>query len=201
MSSKLAPMPLKNRIGRCSLSYQSRNSARAADGAQAHGREVQDRRGDAPDLDHVRALGAQARHERLAQRRGAGAHVETHRDRSGPELARERAGDRERAARVELFGVQAADVVRLEDRRLHGRGVSRLAWLTSTRASPTLGVLLGLGATELLIILVIVIVIFGATRLPQIGRGLGEGIKNFRGALKDTAIDVTPKDGDDKKRD
>jgi sec-independent protein translocase protein TatA len=59
----------------------------------------------------------------------------------------------------------------------------------------------GFGATELLIILVIVIVIFGATRLPQIGRGLGEGIKNFRGALKDTAIDVTPnKDGDEKKR-
>ncbi len=59
----------------------------------------------------------------------------------------------------------------------------------------------GLGATELLIILVIVIVIFGASRLPQIGRGLGEGIKNFRGALKEpTAIDVTPKDGDEKKR-
>ena len=59
----------------------------------------------------------------------------------------------------------------------------------------------GFGASELLIILVIVIVIFGASRLPQIGRGLGEGIKNFRGALKDTAIDVTPKDGDEKKRD
>lgn len=60
----------------------------------------------------------------------------------------------------------------------------------------------GLGATELLIILVIVILIFGATRLPQIGRGLGEGIKNFRGALKEpTAIDVTPKDPDEKKRD
>jgi sec-independent protein translocase protein TatA len=61
--------------------------------------------------------------------------------------------------------------------------------------------MLGLGATELLIILVIVIVIFGATRLPQIGRGLGEGIKNFRGALKEpTEIDVTPKEGDEKKR-
>ena len=59
----------------------------------------------------------------------------------------------------------------------------------------------GLGATELLIILVIVIVIFGASRLPQIGRGLGEGIKNFRSALKEpTAIDVTPKEGDEKKR-
>lgn len=62
--------------------------------------------------------------------------------------------------------------------------------------------MLGLGATELLIILVIVIVIFGATRLPQIGQGLGEGIKNFRGALKEpTSIDVTPKDGDEKKSD
>jgi len=59
----------------------------------------------------------------------------------------------------------------------------------------------GFGATELLIILVIVIVIFGATRLPQIGRGLGEGIKNFRGALKEpTSIDVTPtKEGEKKK--
>jgi sec-independent protein translocase protein TatA len=58
----------------------------------------------------------------------------------------------------------------------------------------------GFGATELLIILVIVIVIFGASRLPQIGRGLGEGIKNFRSALKEpTAIDVTPKEGDEKK--
>lgn len=61
----------------------------------------------------------------------------------------------------------------------------------------------GLGATELLIILVIVVVITGATRLPQIGKGLGEGIKNFRGALKEpTAIDVTPtKDESEKKRD
>jgi sec-independent protein translocase protein TatA len=60
----------------------------------------------------------------------------------------------------------------------------------------------GLGATELLIILVIVVVITGATRLPQIGKGLGEGIKNFRGALKEpTAIDVTPaKDEAEKKR-
>jgi sec-independent protein translocase protein TatA len=51
----------------------------------------------------------------------------------------------------------------------------------------------GLGIGELLIILVIVIVIFGATRLPQIGEGLGKGIKNFRGALREPPeIDVTP---------
>ena len=58
----------------------------------------------------------------------------------------------------------------------------------------------GLGIGELLIILVIVIVIFGATRLPQIGQGLGEGIKNFRSALKaPPEIDVTPKNDDPKK--
>lgn len=52
----------------------------------------------------------------------------------------------------------------------------------------------GLGLPELLIILVIVVVIFGATRLPQIGKGLGEGIRNFRSATKQPPeIDVTPK--------
>ncbi|HEX6177937.1 MAG TPA: twin-arginine translocase TatA/TatE family subunit [Thermoanaerobaculia bacterium] len=42
----------------------------------------------------------------------------------------------------------------------------------------------GLGMGELLVILVIVIVIFGASKLPQLGRGLGEGISNFRDGLK-----------------
>lgn len=55
----------------------------------------------------------------------------------------------------------------------------------------------GLGMGELLIILIIVLVIFGAGRLPEIGRGLGEGIKNFKKALKEPdAIDVTPKKAD-----
>ncbi len=39
------------------------------------------------------------------------------------------------------------------------------------------------GLPELLIILVIVVVIFGASKLPQLGRGLGEGISNFRDGL------------------
>jgi sec-independent protein translocase protein TatA len=48
----------------------------------------------------------------------------------------------------------------------------------------------GLGVTELIIILVIVVVLFGASRLPEIGRGIGEGIMNFK---KSTArIDETP---------
>ncbi|RMH22485.1 MAG: twin-arginine translocase TatA/TatE family subunit [Acidobacteria bacterium] len=41
-----------------------------------------------------------------------------------------------------------------------------------------------LGFQELFLILLIVIVLFGATRLPQLGRGLGEGIRNFKRGLK-----------------
>lgn len=41
-----------------------------------------------------------------------------------------------------------------------------------------------LGPMELIIILVIVIVLFGANRLPQIGKGIGEGIKNFKRGVK-----------------
>ncbi|HTQ78649.1 MAG TPA: twin-arginine translocase TatA/TatE family subunit [Thermoanaerobaculia bacterium] len=42
-----------------------------------------------------------------------------------------------------------------------------------------------LGVPELLIIFVIIIVLFGSTRLPQIGKGLGEGIRNFKKSIKD----------------
>lgn len=41
-----------------------------------------------------------------------------------------------------------------------------------------------IGVPELLLILLIVIIIFGAGKLPQLGRGLGEGIRNFRESLK-----------------
>jgi sec-independent protein translocase protein TatA len=40
------------------------------------------------------------------------------------------------------------------------------------------------GFQELLIILLIVIIIFGASKLPQLGKGLGEGIRNFKKGLK-----------------
>lgn len=46
-----------------------------------------------------------------------------------------------------------------------------------------------LGIPELLIILAIIILIFGANRLPEIGRGIGKGIKNFKDASKENAED------------
>ena len=43
----------------------------------------------------------------------------------------------------------------------------------------------GLGTGELLIILVIVLVIFGAGKLPSVGKSLGEGIRGFKEGMKD----------------
>ncbi len=55
----------------------------------------------------------------------------------------------------------------------------------------------GIGATELMILLAIVLVVFGARRLPELGAGVGRAIKNFKAGLsgKDE-IDVTPKPDD-----
>ena len=51
----------------------------------------------------------------------------------------------------------------------------------------------GLGPLELGIILAIVIVLFGAKRLPEVGSGIGKAIKNFKSGMNDTdEIDVTP---------
>jgi sec-independent protein translocase protein TatA len=52
----------------------------------------------------------------------------------------------------------------------------------------------GIGIQELLVILAIVFLIFGARRLPELGSGLGKAIKNFRaGVSGKDEIDVTPK--------
>jgi sec-independent protein translocase protein TatA len=51
----------------------------------------------------------------------------------------------------------------------------------------------GLGTQELIIILIIIVVLFGATRLPQIGSGIGQAIKNFKKSVREgDEIDVTP---------
>ncbi|HEX7832420.1 MAG TPA: twin-arginine translocase TatA/TatE family subunit [Thermoanaerobaculia bacterium] len=56
----------------------------------------------------------------------------------------------------------------------------------------------GLGLPELLVILVIVVVIFGASKLPQLGRGLGEGISNFRDGLSKSKDDKSLPKAEDK---
>jgi len=54
-----------------------------------------------------------------------------------------------------------------------------------------------LGTTELIVILVIVLLIFGAGKLPQIGDALGRSIKNFkRASAGKDEIDVSPKQGE-----
>lgn len=44
----------------------------------------------------------------------------------------------------------------------------------------------GIGMTELIVILVIVLVIFGAGKLPEVGSALGKGIKNFKSSVSET---------------
>ena len=52
----------------------------------------------------------------------------------------------------------------------------------------------GIGTTELVIILGIVLVLFGARRLPELGAGVGKAIRNFKGGLSGTdELDVSPK--------
>ena len=51
----------------------------------------------------------------------------------------------------------------------------------------------GMGFGELVLVLIIVVVVFGATKLPQLGDGLGKAIKNFKRAVNSQdEIDVSP---------
>ena len=49
------------------------------------------------------------------------------------------------------------------------------------------------GTGELIVVLVIVVMVFGSSKIPQLGKAIGEGIKNFKKATTEDAIDVTPK--------
>ena len=57
--------------------------------------------------------------------------------------------------------------------------------------------ILGLGVPEWILLFVVVLVIFGAGKIPQIGSGLGKGLRNFRKAVKGEEVEeevVPPKD-------
>ncbi len=57
----------------------------------------------------------------------------------------------------------------------------------------------GIGMPELIIILVIILIIFGAGKLPEIGAGVGKAIKNFKGATTDNEETKTDKIDEGKK--
>ena len=54
----------------------------------------------------------------------------------------------------------------------------------------------GLGTTELIIILVLVMIIFGAGKLPQVGGALGKGLRNFKDGVKEGNEEKNEKDPD-----
>ena len=58
----------------------------------------------------------------------------------------------------------------------------------------------GMGLPELLVIFAIILVVFGAGKLPQLGKGLGEGISNFRDGLKGREEKKSPAPALDEKK-
>jgi sec-independent protein translocase protein TatA len=57
----------------------------------------------------------------------------------------------------------------------------------------------GFGIWEIILIFAVLILVFGARRIPEIGRGLGEGIRNFKGSVKGDSDDPDkrlPRNGD-----
>lgn len=53
-----------------------------------------------------------------------------------------------------------------------------------------LGFLGGLGGTEIILILVVILLFFGAKRLPELAKGLGRGIREFKDATKEIKNDI-----------
>ena len=58
-----------------------------------------------------------------------------------------------------------------------------------------LGLLGPLGLPEILVILAIILLLFGGRKIPELAKGLGEGIRNFRSGMKDDPADEKNDDG------
>ena len=54
--------------------------------------------------------------------------------------------------------------------------------------------ILGLGASEILLVLVVLLLVFGAAKLPKIGQSLGEGVRQFKKGLKGEGEDLEEKE-------
>jgi sec-independent protein translocase protein TatA len=60
----------------------------------------------------------------------------------------------------------------------------------------------GIGMPELIIVLIIILIIFGAGKLPEIGSGIGKGIKNFKKASKEPREEIpSPQESKDTNKD
>jgi sec-independent protein translocase protein TatA len=61
---------------------------------------------------------------------------------------------------------------------------------------------MNLGAPELILILIVVLVLFGAKKIPELAQGLGKGVKEFRKAMKDVQeeVDTDPSKKTDEKK-
>ena len=56
-----------------------------------------------------------------------------------------------------------------------------------------------IGPLEIIIILVIILIIFGVGRLPEVGGGIGKGLREFRSGLKGDDVDKAKEDSEDSK--
>ena len=59
----------------------------------------------------------------------------------------------------------------------------------------------GLGTTEILVIAIIILLLFGGKKIPELMKGLGKGVKSFKDGMKDVDIDDEKKKKEDNKVD
>ncbi len=60
--------------------------------------------------------------------------------------------------------------------------------------------MMGLGMPELIVVLVIALLVFGAGKLPQVGSSVGKAIREFKGALEEKPLEKTEASNEDKEK-